>query len=243
MDFLKRRIACAEICDNGIDDDGDGWIDCNDPDCFEFYERNRSASSCIGQAIFREFENQKFGFLVKLPTDSIYPFVNFTEEDMEIAMNNCFKQVNISWTVNPIDRYEYDFDENKDGFLSGDEYYYFLHDSLRIYKDTLYQQRYYPSDSTLFKLTSTVILYGKIKHSSGWIPNGWYASGDIYGVVNCGYQTVKRTMAHENGHRLGYEHPWEEFKGKYKQFDDGPALMDYVDLLTGYKIRAYQWKD
>lgn len=45
MDFLKRRIACAEICDNGIDDDGDGWIDCNDPDCFEFYERNRSASS------------------------------------------------------------------------------------------------------------------------------------------------------------------------------------------------------
>ncbi len=25
--------ACVEICDNGIDDDGDGLIDCNDPDC------------------------------------------------------------------------------------------------------------------------------------------------------------------------------------------------------------------
>ena len=25
--------GCSEICDNGIDDDGDGWIDCDDPDC------------------------------------------------------------------------------------------------------------------------------------------------------------------------------------------------------------------
>jgi hypothetical protein len=24
---------CAEICDNGIDDDGDGLVDCDDPDC------------------------------------------------------------------------------------------------------------------------------------------------------------------------------------------------------------------
>lgn len=26
---------CPEICDNGIDDDGDGLIDCNDPDCLQ----------------------------------------------------------------------------------------------------------------------------------------------------------------------------------------------------------------
>ena len=25
--------SCPEICDNGVDDDGDGLIDCNDPDC------------------------------------------------------------------------------------------------------------------------------------------------------------------------------------------------------------------
>ena len=32
--FLIRSIACGvEICDNGIDDDGDNLIDCADPDC------------------------------------------------------------------------------------------------------------------------------------------------------------------------------------------------------------------
>src|SRR5690606_23189157 len=29
--FSNRRI---EICSNNIDDDGDGLVDCNDPDCF-----------------------------------------------------------------------------------------------------------------------------------------------------------------------------------------------------------------
>ncbi|MEZ4954911.1 MAG: carbohydrate binding domain-containing protein [Saprospiraceae bacterium] len=28
-----RPISCSEICNNGLDDDGDGLIDCNDPDC------------------------------------------------------------------------------------------------------------------------------------------------------------------------------------------------------------------
>ncbi|MEO1258229.1 MAG: DNRLRE domain-containing protein [Bacteroidota bacterium] len=30
---MVEVINCTEICNNGIDDDGDGLIDCNDPDC------------------------------------------------------------------------------------------------------------------------------------------------------------------------------------------------------------------
>ncbi len=30
---LNVGIGCAENCSNGIDDDGDGLIDCNDQDC------------------------------------------------------------------------------------------------------------------------------------------------------------------------------------------------------------------
>ncbi|MFK7933741.1 MAG: hypothetical protein AB8G22_09535, partial [Saprospiraceae bacterium] len=29
----NANSSCIEICDNGIDDDGDGLVDCNDPDC------------------------------------------------------------------------------------------------------------------------------------------------------------------------------------------------------------------
>jgi hypothetical protein len=30
----KASLACAiENCSNGIDDDGDGLVDCDDPDC------------------------------------------------------------------------------------------------------------------------------------------------------------------------------------------------------------------
>ncbi len=32
-----RRFSCAEICSNGIDDDGDGLIDATDPDCPEYW--------------------------------------------------------------------------------------------------------------------------------------------------------------------------------------------------------------
>ena len=28
-----NRLSAQEICDNGKDDDGDGWIDLKDPDC------------------------------------------------------------------------------------------------------------------------------------------------------------------------------------------------------------------
>ena len=31
--FVGGPDQCMEICDNGIDDDGDGFVDCDDPDC------------------------------------------------------------------------------------------------------------------------------------------------------------------------------------------------------------------
>ncbi len=47
-------IPCTEICDNGIDDDFDGLIDCDDPDCFSFAiafvssDYNGEDISCMG---------------------------------------------------------------------------------------------------------------------------------------------------------------------------------------------------
>jgi len=38
--------VCAEICDNDIDDDGDGLIDCEDPDCQIANITNLSFSNC-----------------------------------------------------------------------------------------------------------------------------------------------------------------------------------------------------
>ena len=62
MEFLIQQIECAEICDNGIDDDKDGWIDCNDPDCWDEISGLRSSTICTGQVVFRENPNQNFGF-------------------------------------------------------------------------------------------------------------------------------------------------------------------------------------
>ncbi len=33
-DCFTSNVCTVEICDNGIDDDGDGWIDCSDTECF-----------------------------------------------------------------------------------------------------------------------------------------------------------------------------------------------------------------
>ena len=34
IDAIDYVLSCViEICDNGIDDDGDGLTDCDDPDC------------------------------------------------------------------------------------------------------------------------------------------------------------------------------------------------------------------
>lgn len=349
MDFLKKRIECKEICDNGIDDDGDGWIDCNDPDCWEELGRiNRTM--CTGQALFLENSSQLFGFddnkikayptyktdlgdgfpwkslgigvsdqvnvefseqlvlsdliyiatgveilgsnipqnhnetitiignsysenakievkdiggntigglmikvlpaktmilnfvLMKLPDDPEYPDVNFTISDMESVLNNCYKQINITWTINPIDQYEYDFDLNESTYLDGIEDWDILHNFIRTQHEDKYWNEYWPNENqTLFESTSTFVMYNKIQGESGEQTNGWQRMGDIYGVVNCSYQHNKRTVAHENGHRLGFNHPWEEFEGSYFQYDDVDALMDYVNILTGFRIRAYQW--
>ncbi|HFA47923.1 MAG TPA: hypothetical protein ENJ95_02765 [Bacteroidetes bacterium] len=40
--------TCTEICDNGIDDDGDGLIDCADPDCGPSVSTTTDVNLCIG---------------------------------------------------------------------------------------------------------------------------------------------------------------------------------------------------
>ena len=43
-------ITCVEICDNGIDDDGDGLIDCQDDDCQPAPNAGFNVSICIGSS-------------------------------------------------------------------------------------------------------------------------------------------------------------------------------------------------
>lgn len=360
MEFLRQKILCSEICDNGIDDDKDGWIDCNDPDCIKQQRlKAKSTNICVGQAVFRENSNQKFGFddnkiesyptyntplgnavpwkslgvgvqdqvnvefsdqlilndlsyvatgveiigstipqsynetitlkgnsltqnakievkdidgntigglmvkvlspkskilnliLMKLPDDTDYPNVSFTAPELETFLNNCFKQINMVWTVNEIDRYEYDFDLDNNHILD-----VHLHEGhqcmLHIYNTErqLYAERYYPTDTTLRNKTNTSFLYSSIQNvdehgNLHYINGGFPPSGppNIYGVVDSDYQHNKRTMAHELGHALKYMHPWDEFEGSYSEQDDADALMDYVGILEGFKIRAYHWVD
>ncbi len=68
---------CIEICDNGIDDDGDGLIDCLDPDCLYsvgVLARNDSLNACPGMvlegnvAINDQMNRQNTNFnLLRLP--------------------------------------------------------------------------------------------------------------------------------------------------------------------------------
>lgn len=34
-DCFNSNVCTVEICNNGIDDDGDGWVDCSDSECFD----------------------------------------------------------------------------------------------------------------------------------------------------------------------------------------------------------------
>ena len=43
--------GCVEICDNSIDDDGDGLTDCNDPDCDLITLSNVVVSACVDQPL------------------------------------------------------------------------------------------------------------------------------------------------------------------------------------------------
>ncbi len=52
IEYGTIASSCPEICDNGIDDDGDGIIDCNDPDCNSSLSITVNATApniCIGE--------------------------------------------------------------------------------------------------------------------------------------------------------------------------------------------------
>ncbi len=373
MKCLIQLISCREICGNGIDDDGDGWSDCNDPDCAEAGGISlRSGPTCQGQAIFREHPEQKFGFdenayklyptyktplgegiswkslgvgetdmvivefsegidissiqyrttgvqilsrsplgenreiiailgnnladnasievliadgsairglmvvvlekramvlnliLVKRPEDAAYPNVNFTTAELQTDLNKCFQQINMSWTVEELYKFECDFDSNQTNSLDdfkqiesegkeAPEYYNVLHVFLLEKEEELYRNKFYPSENPeLFKATATLILYHTLEsiNEMGQIysPNGSMALNYNYGILDSDRPNNKRTAAHELGHSMGYQHPWEDKRiPGYPNTSigisggDPDALMDYLDYIRGYKIRAYLW--
>jgi len=357
MNYFRLKIECKEICDNLIDDDDDGWIDCNDPDCEE-YNRKNGRSLCTGQAVFSEYPDQLFGFddnkieayptyktelgdgipwkslgvgvedqvfvnfsqqldlknltyvatgveiignlepqnytelikikgisstqyakievkdmtgtvigglnikvlepksmvlnliLMKLPTDNSYPVINFTESFLQSVLNNTYKQINLTYTVNQIDKYEHDFDLDDNNIM---DMHLFEDNNCLQYlynnEQDLYRYQYYPSEYfDLFNKTATIFLYhtlqtidekGALVFTNGGMPTDGVPY--ICGAVDCDYQHNIRTICHELGHRISLFHPWKEFENTYIRDSDGFSLMEYVDPNYGYKIRAYQW--
>jgi hypothetical protein len=43
---VARSVSVPEQCDNGIDDDGDGLVDCADPDCLHFNGCDEDSYCC-----------------------------------------------------------------------------------------------------------------------------------------------------------------------------------------------------
>ncbi len=48
---IFNETTCVEICDNGIDDDGDGLTDCDDPDCQYIELSNINVGPCINHPL------------------------------------------------------------------------------------------------------------------------------------------------------------------------------------------------
>ncbi len=62
---------CFEICDNDIDDDGDGLIDCNDPDCgpANLAWLNPPGNICLGSPVVLKLTGARIGFSFELFQD------------------------------------------------------------------------------------------------------------------------------------------------------------------------------
>ncbi|GEM_PF-867828 len=108
-DFLD---AINEICDNGIDDDGDGLIDCADPDCSNNLNVNLTASNsniCVGEttnlsAVASGGDgNYTYSWDNSLPngtTHSISPSATTTYNVTVTDGNGCTATDQVSITVN-----------------------------------------------------------------------------------------------------------------------------------------------
>lgn len=49
--IMLNEPTCNEICDNSIDDDGDGLVDCADPDCGPMIYAGTDVTICVGTSI------------------------------------------------------------------------------------------------------------------------------------------------------------------------------------------------
>ncbi|MBK8652454.1 MAG: hypothetical protein IPN20_00570 [Haliscomenobacter sp.] len=80
-------------------------------------------------------------------------------------MIQAFKQINMSWSIKPIDRYEWDFDKNRNGKMDDQEYYYILAEYLWIEQDSLRKLRVLSrscENPLLYNKTSTMFLYSPL---------------------------------------------------------------------------------
>lgn len=52
-DYTVTILGCVEICDNGVDDDGDLLVDCDDPDCYNglTVDAGANQTACVGTSL------------------------------------------------------------------------------------------------------------------------------------------------------------------------------------------------
>lgn len=85
---VATMSSCPEICNNGIDDDGDGLVDCQDPDC-------PCSNSCTSGGVFPNFVSANSKQLsvgtsrtaLYIPTNAVYAKIisNHTRDNITLA--------------------------------------------------------------------------------------------------------------------------------------------------------------
>ncbi|MEO1625602.1 MAG: M43 family zinc metalloprotease [Bacteroidota bacterium] len=77
------RVLCLEICDNGIDDDGDGLVDCFDDDCCAFCTDNYYASCADSCSVIVPQPSISARLERLSPKDSFYAVNNLIVGDID----------------------------------------------------------------------------------------------------------------------------------------------------------------
>lgn len=102
-DFLFEPVA-DEICNNGLDDDGDGLLDCADPDCnaVEFCNPENSCGSLGDNVVINgDFEQGYFGFSSDLGRGSNNPVLGGCNTQGWYAVGKKFGTQNLPYFNGP----------------------------------------------------------------------------------------------------------------------------------------------
>ena len=79
-------ISAQEICDNLIDDDGDGWVDINDCECFENEDVNRGNVWHFGARSVLDFNAATLSVVVDGPLDSFEGSAAICDENGNLVL-------------------------------------------------------------------------------------------------------------------------------------------------------------